>query len=610
MRMALETLLLTMNNVFMENILTDLFGKPLDKRPSQRTCAKLAAKKGANEPITQEVAGEQLKKPLQKKLLSASPDNGSPSQKAKEVDAHLSSTQNPSAAPPSLPEDSKKQQGPASKAAPLSVSELTLSIKSQLEMAYGHIIVQGEVSNFKRHTSGHLYFSLKDEGAQIQVACFQASAQKLRFEPRDGDQIIIKGQLTVYKERGQYQIIAKSLEKVGLGEILLRLEALKKELKSLGWFDSASKKSLPYMPERIGVVTSPTGAVIRDIVHVLSTRHSGFQLILYPAKVQGAGAALEVAAGVRFLNRHKLCDCIIVARGGGSFEDLMAFNDRELLTAIHESELPVISAVGHETDFTLCDFVADLRAPTPSAAAERALPLKAQLYEKIQLNMSSIRSNMLSLLRQLESRMQSLAKSKLLEDGSSFLHPCAQALDDLAMTSESKVKERLDRERNRLLHFKNRASPFILHTLVERTKARLFKSSNNLFSQMAELKMRFSSGLKERSSQLSYRMQQLKQNENFRLQAIKSHLSDKIFKQRLEAFQNHLRSLWISIEALSPKSALRRGYAIIRNHSKILIKNLSTVTIGEDINIEVADGKLQAKVEKITLNSSHPKEKL
>ncbi len=252
----------------------------------------------------------------------------------------------------------------------LSVSQLTLSIKKHLEGRFQTVKVQGEITNFKEQASGHLYFTLKDAESQISSVLFRGSAAGLSRLPKNGDQVIVQGEISVYAPRGNYQLIIRQLQYAGVGELLLKLHALKAKLEGLGWFDKGRKKPLPTSPKTIGVVTSPTGAVIQDILNILSRRHAGFHLILNPVKVQGEGAAGEIAAAIDQFNKHRLADVLIVGRGGGSLEDLWPFNEEVVADAIYRSRIPVISAVGHETDFSISDFVADLRAPTPSAAAE------------------------------------------------------------------------------------------------------------------------------------------------------------------------------------------------------------------------------------------------
>src|SRR3954468_3736052 len=265
--------------------------------------------------------------------------------------------------------------------------ELMTSLRTQLEQSFGDVWVQGEISNYKPADSGHLYFTLKDDAAQVRVVMFRLKAQLLRFRPENGMQVVARGRVTMYEQRGDLQLMAEYLEPQGTGALPVAFEQMKAKLAAEGLFEQERKKPLPLLPRRIGVVTSPRGAAIQDILNILRRRHENVGVLIYPAQVQGSDAASEVASGIRFFNRTRsketAVDVIIIARGGGSLEDLAAFNDEGLARVIAASELPVISAIGHETDFTIADFVADLRAPTPSAAAEIVISARQQLEEQI-----------------------------------------------------------------------------------------------------------------------------------------------------------------------------------------------------------------------------------
>ena len=257
------------------------------------------------------------------------------------------------------------------------IAELTRLIKATLENEIGAVWIEGEISNFTRASSGHLYFTLKDADAQIRGAMFRGSAMSLRFQPRDGLKVRVNGEITVYEKRGEYQIIVRKMEEAGKGDLQEQFEKLKAKLQAEGLFDPARKKKLPLLPQRIGVVTSPTGAAIRDMLNILSRRFPNLRITLLPVRVQGAGAAEEIAAAINLFNELKNVDVMIVGRGGGSLEDLWSFNEEVVARAIARSKIPTISAVGHEIDFTISDFVADLRAPTPSAAAELVVQPKS-----------------------------------------------------------------------------------------------------------------------------------------------------------------------------------------------------------------------------------------
>jgi exodeoxyribonuclease VII large subunit len=263
-----------------------------------------------------------------------------------------------------------------------SVSELIREVNTQL-FRYNDVAVEGEVSNFLRSAAGHLYFSLKDGRAQLRVVLFAQNARFLRFRIENGLQLIVRGRLTIYEQKGEFQLSAVSAEPAGLGALQLAFEQLKAKLAEEGLFDSARKRPIPLLPQRIAVVTSPTGAAIRDVLHVLGRRYEGLHVQIYPVRVQGTSAAKEIAAAVRNLSRWRLHDVVLICRGGGSLEDLWAFNEEVVARAISESALPTISGVGHETDFTIADFVADLRAPTPSAAAEIVIRAKSEICTQL-----------------------------------------------------------------------------------------------------------------------------------------------------------------------------------------------------------------------------------
>src|SRR5881394_3009328 len=277
---------------------------------------------------------------------------------------------------------------------PVSISELTQQIRGALEKRFASVWVEGEVSNFRAHNSGHWYFTLKDEFAQLKSACYRSSNQRIRFRLEDGMQVRARGRLSVYEPKGEYQLIADSLEPVGAGALQLAFEQTKARLQAEGLFAAELKRAIPIFPKRVGVVTSPSGAAIRDIVHVISRRTRSVHILIAAARVQGDGASHEIVRAIRFLNEHHQralrqgssdggIDVMIVGRGGGSIEDLWAFNEEAVARAIVQSRIPVISAIGHETDFTIADFVADRRAATPSEAAEIVAPDRIELLKTL-----------------------------------------------------------------------------------------------------------------------------------------------------------------------------------------------------------------------------------
>src|SRR5881398_2702629 len=270
------------------------------------------------------------------------------------------------------------------------VSELIKRINADL-FRYNDIAVEGEVTNYMRSTAGHLYFSIKDARAQMRVVLFATNARFLRFRIENGLQLVVRGRLTLYEQKGEFQLNAVAVEPAGLGALQLAFEQLKKRLAEEGLFDPARKKPIPMLPQRIAIITSPTGAAIRDILHVLGRRFDGLSLQVYPVRVQGNTAAREIATALRHLSRWELHDVVLICRGGGSLEDLWPFNEEIVARAVAECAIPTISGVGHETDFTICDLVADLRAPTPSAAAEIVIRAKSEICRQVDHDVRRIR---------------------------------------------------------------------------------------------------------------------------------------------------------------------------------------------------------------------------
>jgi len=282
------------------------------------------------------------------------------------------------------------------------VSDLTAEVRALLEDAFSGIWVEGELSNFRHPSSGHMYFTLKDQQSQVRVVMFRVANRQLKFQPRDGLAMLVYGELSVYEPRGEYQIVAEYMEPRGVGALQLAFEQLKERLQAEGLFDDARKRPIPLLPRRIGVITSPTGAAIRDILQVLGRRFANVDVLIHPVLVQGDQAAPEIVDALRELNRRGGLDVVILARGGGSIEDLWAFNEEAVARAIADSKIPVISAIGHEVDYTIADFVADLRAPTPSAAAELVVSRKdelAQRLDELQARMTGVVRSRLDALR-------------------------------------------------------------------------------------------------------------------------------------------------------------------------------------------------------------------
>lgn len=325
----------------------------------------------------------------------------------------------------------------------LTVSELTHRIKRLLESGFSSVHLQGEVSNFKRHTSGHAYFTLKDENAQISAVLWRTRVQQLSFLPEDGAKVIVSGRITVYEPRGNYQIEVLSIRPVGIGELQMAFEYLKRKLAAEGLFDSEHKQSLPPYPERIGIVTSPTGAALHDILNVLRRRFPGVEVVLRPTKVQGIEAAADIADAIREFNAFGKVDVLIVGRGGGSLEDLWAFNEEVVARAIFQSAIPIISAVGHEVDFSIADFVADLRAPTPSAAAELVVRDRSALLDTLRNYWYTMHQTVTQMVSDRKDQIRHLLSSYSFNKPIDLLRQHTQRVDELDRSMAASVAHRV-----------------------------------------------------------------------------------------------------------------------------------------------------------------------
>jgi exodeoxyribonuclease VII large subunit len=311
------------------------------------------------------------------------------------------------------------------------VAELNKYIRVIMEDSFPAVWVEGEISNFLQHTSGHMYFSLRDAGGVLKCAMFSRSNAKLKFRPKDGMKVICFGKISVYEPRGDYQLIVEEVEPKGVGALQLQFQQLKERLAKEGLFDERHKVPIPPLPTRIGIVTSPTGAAIRDILNVTRRRFANIEIIINPVRVQGEGSKDEIAAAIRQFNKLKNIDVMIVGRGGGSLEDLWAFNEEVVARAIYDSEIPVISAVGHEIDFTISDFVADLRAATPSAAAELVIPKKEDLKNLIDTHATRLKNALRSKLETLTHKLGALKDSYILRQPLNLITQNQQMVDDL-----------------------------------------------------------------------------------------------------------------------------------------------------------------------------------
>ena len=432
-----------------------------------------------------------------------------------------------------------------------SISELSREIKDLLERQYSDVWVAGEVSNFRPAVSGHLYFTLKDATAQLRAVCFRNQARYLKFKPQDGIAVIARGHLSVYEARGEYQLYVEYLEPAGLGALQLAFEQLKQKLAAEGLFDTARKKPLPVLPRTIGVVTSPTGAVIRDILRVLRRRFRNMSVLLYPVKVQGEGAAEEIVEGVTFFNREQNAEVIIVARGGGSLEDLWAFNEEVVARAIAASGIPVISAVGHETDFTIADFIADLRAPTPSAAAELVVHRKEDFIAELE-NRARHMAQMIRLqLSEARQRLTELRMHRAFQTVATRIAERAQQVDDGVASLDRSMRSRLNEARQEWM----RASAGVVRYDFRRLLGLKRAALDDRWGRFDSAFRRF---LTERQTRLAH--------------------GEAILKER------------------NPLGLLQRGYSVTRDAAGKIVRDAEAVPLGGDISIRLARGELEATI--------------
>jgi exodeoxyribonuclease VII large subunit len=434
----------------------------------------------------------------------------------------------------------------------LTVSELTERIQGVLETEFVDVWVEGEISNLKIATSGHWYFSLKDEQAQVRAVAWKTDARLIRFRPQDGMKVLARGQLRVYPPRGEYQISVQVLEPLGKGSLQQAFEELKERLEGEGLFDPARKRPLPMLPRRIGVVTSPTGAVLRDILRVLRSRYPNLEVLVYPALVQGEGAPAEIVRGIRALNRLGGLDVIVLARGGGSLEDLWAFNEETVARAIAASRIPTISAVGHETDFTIADFVADLRAPTPSAAAERVVQAKEDLQARI-VALEERRDAALRLrLARVRSRVEAAAAHRVFAAERGRLRVQAQRVDELSRRAEAGLVHGLERGREHARRLRERLEAFRFDRQLAARRERLGRHSDRLLA---------------------------------------------LFRADAEKRRAALSRLAASLDGLSPLAVLGRGYALVWDEAGgRLVRDAAEVDEGQGLRIRLHRGALRATV--------------
>ncbi|MDX1380660.1 MAG: exodeoxyribonuclease VII large subunit, partial [Xanthomonadales bacterium] len=435
-------------------------------------------------------------------------------------------------------------------------SELNREARLHLEAGFGRVVVEGEISNLSKPASGHRYFSLKDDKAQLRCALFRSAAMKSGLRLENGMKVLARGRISLYEPRGDFQMIVDSVQEAGEGELQRQFEALKQKLQDEGLFDPARKRPLPTYPLRIGLVTSPRGAAVRDILQVLQRRWPLARVRLYPVLVQGEGAALEIRRALEAANRHSWSQLLIVGRGGGSLEDLAAFNDEGVARAVHASAVPVVSAVGHETDFSICDFVADLRAPTPSAAAELATPDQTALRE-------TFGRSARQLLRRMRDR----------------LHRDSQRLDHLGHRLQQRhPASGLVEQRRRLQNLDAAARRAIRRSLDSRAE-RLQSASARLAAHRPE----------RRVAELAVRL------------ATARRALERLARDAVRARSQQLGDLARTLHAVSPLAVIGRGYAVLTSpETGAVISSVEQIDTGERLFARLKDGRLDCRVESVS----------
>lgn len=444
------------------------------------------------------------------------------------------------------------------------VQKLVEHVRELVEARYNDLWVEGEISNLRQAPSGHAYFTLKDAEAQLPVVIFRRQVSLLRFQPKDGLHVLVRGRVSIYENRGQLQLVAETMEPVGAGSLQLEFEQLKEKLKAEGMFDPDRKRPLPEFPRTVGIITSPTGAVIRDFLNIVSRRHSGLNVLLYPIAVQGESAPSEIVTALAALNSSELVDLIVLARGGGSLEDMAAFNSERVARAIAGSNLPLVSAVGHETDFTIADFVADLRAPTPSAAAELVTEAQHKIADRVASQSVRLERGTRFQLLQARNRLDALPVDRAGGRMAALLHRLEQRVDDVAFRLESCVEGDLEL---RLRH------------VAELSAALLRHDPRRDLAVVGE--------------RLAANRQRL---EHSVLATLRN------FAQRVKAFDQRQ-------QALSPLAVLNRGYALVLTADGALIRSSSQLAVGDRVTTRLSQGAFVGRVEETTESAQGKKRK-
>lgn len=441
-------------------------------------------------------------------------------------------------------------EGPARRV--WAVGALVEQVRVLVERQYLDVWVEGEISNLRPASSGHVYFTLKDAEAQLPVVLFRRQAMLLRFRPEDGLHVLVRGRASVYAQRGQLQLVAETMEPVGAGSLQLAFEQLRDRLKAEGLFEAERKRTLPAFPRTVAIVTSPTGAVIRDFLNVAGRRHEGLNVLLYPVAVQGEGAAAEIEEALKALDRAGVADVIVVARGGGSLEDLAAFNSERVARAIAASRVPVVSAVGHETDFTIADFVADLRAPTPSAAAELITEAHYGVHARLGQDETRLERAVRYALLQARQRVDSLHAERAEWHVSSTLERLGQRLDDAQARLEDALAEQM-RERE--------------ETVAELATEVLRHDPRRLLAAARE-----------------------------RL-AVAHHGLERACERVTRDARVRLHEADVRLKALSPLAVLERGYALVQNERGEVVRSAAQLSAGDRVTTRLHDGAFTSRVE-------------
>lgn len=477
------------------------------------------------------------------------------------------------------------------------VSELTRTVRGVLETEFDSVWVEGEISNLRIPASKHAYFVLKDEKSQVRCVMFRNARARLKYEPEDGDQVILFGRFTVYDARGEYQIIVETLEPVGLGALQKAFEQLKEKLSQEGLFDEERKKAIPEFPWKVGVITSATGAAVRDILNVIRRRNPKVSVLINPVKVQGEGSAEEIATAIEEMNRLEDVDVLIVGRGGGSIEDLWAFNEEVVARAIAASKIPVVSAVGHEIDFTIADFVADLRAPTPSAAAELTVPVLKDIVG--QLTYLTRQSFVLTQrpIADLKTHLRRLIDRRFFRDPLNILAPTAQRVDDLNLRLVRGLSQGVSLQKQRLI---NR-----MEQLLQASPKRAIRSGEE---RLGNLNLRLVRGLSQGIVLQNHRLRNLVERlvQASPKKAIRR-LEDKrasLHHRMIEKIRSHVRleknrfqGVVNNLNALSPLTILDRGYSICTLNGNA-VKSSRETKPGDSVQVRLSKGRLDCIVDK------------